>query len=67
MTAAILLWSGLFGAIGLGYFMYGKKQAALVPLCCGLALMIFPYFISNTYLLALIGSAITALPYFWRQ
>jgi len=33
---------------------------------CGLALMIFPYFISNTILLVAIGVALIALPYFVR-
>jgi len=42
-----LLWGLLFGSIGLGYFIYGKKQRAVVPLVCGLALMLFPYFVSN--------------------
>ncbi|EAU55227.1 hypothetical protein SPV1_10861 [Mariprofundus ferrooxydans PV-1] len=38
-----------------------------MPLACGLILMIFPYFISNTYLLVGIGSALVALPYFIRS
>jgi hypothetical protein len=61
-----LLWGLLFGSIGLGYFLYGKKQRAVVPLVCGLALMLFPYFISNPYLLAGIGAALSAIPYFLR-
>jgi len=63
-----LLWGLLFGSIGLGFFLYGKKQQAIVPLFCGLALMVFPYFyfVSNTFLLVAIGVALTALPYFVR-
>jgi hypothetical protein len=56
----------LFGSVGLGFFVYGKKQKAVVPLICGLALMIYPYFISNTILLVAIGAALIALPYFVR-
>jgi len=56
----------LFGAIGTGFFIYGKKQQALVPLFCGLGLMALPYFIANIYLLILAGIVITALPYFIR-
>ncbi|MFT5534792.1 MAG: hypothetical protein ACI8WM_001391 [Burkholderiaceae bacterium] len=67
MSTAIFLWGGFFGAIGFGYFMYGKKQGALVPLSCGLALMIFPYFVTNTVLLVIVGSVMSVLPYFWRQ
>jgi hypothetical protein len=56
----------LFGSIGLGFFLYGKKQRAAVPLVCGLALMIFPYFVSNTILLVVIGVALMVIPYFVR-
>ena len=61
-----LLWGLLFGSAGLGFFLYGKKQQAVVPLFCGLALMVFPYFVSNTILLVAIGFALIALPYFVR-
>jgi len=56
----------LFGAIGLGFFIYGKKQKAIVPLLTGIALFIFPYFISNAYALVLVGIILVALPYFIR-
>jgi hypothetical protein len=56
----------LFGSIGLGFFIYGKKQRAAVPLVCGLALMLFPYFVSNVMLLVGIGVLLIALPYFLR-
>jgi hypothetical protein len=62
----VLLWGLLFGSIGLGYFIYGKKQRAVVPLVCGLALMVFPYFVPNTILLVGIGALLTAIPYFLR-
>ncbi len=61
-----LLWGLLFGSAGLGFFLYGKKQQAVVPLFSGLALMVFPYFVSNTILLVAIGVALIALPYFVR-
>jgi hypothetical protein len=56
----------LFGSIGLGFFIYGKKQRAVVPLICGLALMLFPYFVSNVMLLVGIGVLLMAIPYFLR-
>ena len=46
--------------------MYGKKQKVLVPLICGLVLMIYPYFMSNVIALVVIGIALTAVPYFVR-
>jgi len=61
-----LFWGMAFGAIGLGFFSYGKKQKAIVPLVTGVALLVFPYFISNLYLLVLTGDALVVLPYFIR-
>ncbi len=61
-----LLWSVLFGSVGLGFFVYGKQQRAVVPLVCGLTLMAFPYFVSSTILLVILGIALMALPYFFR-
>jgi hypothetical protein len=46
--------------------VYGKRQRRGVPLACGLGLMIFPYLVSNTILLVLIGLVLAALPYFLR-
>jgi predicted membrane protein len=60
------LWGLLFGSIGLGFLIYGRKQRAVVPLVCGLALMIFPYFVSNTILLITIGIVLIVIPYFVR-
>jgi hypothetical protein len=66
MSASLLLWGVLFGAVGLGYFVYGKKQRAMVPLLCGLALMVVPYFIANVWVLVAVGIALAVIPYFVR-
>ena len=65
-STSLLIWGMLFGAIGLGYFTYGKKQKAVVPLFVGIALFIFPYFISNIYVLVAAGVILVVLPYFVR-
>jgi hypothetical protein len=65
-SEAWLLWGVVFGSIGLAYFVYGKKQQRFVPLLCGIALMVYPYFISNTVLLVAVGLVISAVPYFFR-
>ena len=59
-----LVWVILFGALGLGFFTYGRKQKAVVPLITGISLFIIPYFISNLYVLVFAGAALVALPYF---
>jgi hypothetical protein len=56
----------VFGSVGLGFFIYGKKQRAVVPLICGIALIVFPYFVSNVMLLVGVGVVLAASPYFFR-
>ncbi|HCA5150097.1 amino acid transport protein [Acinetobacter baumannii] len=56
----------MFSAIGLGYFLYGKKQKMTVPFTVGLVLMIFPYFIESNILLSGIGTLLSVIPYFLR-
>jgi hypothetical protein len=63
MNASTLMWGVLFGSIGLGFFVYGKKQKAMMPFLSGLGLMVFPYFISNPYILFITGLVFVALPF----
>ena len=66
MNTAQSLLGVLFSSIGFGYFLYGKKQKVIIPLVCGLVLMIFPYFIDQTLLLIGIGTALSIRTYFIR-
>jgi hypothetical protein len=59
-----LLWGFFFGTLGVGYFVYGKRQRTVVTLLCGIALMLFPYFVSSTMLLLSIGTALLIAPFF---
>ncbi len=63
---ALLLWSVLFSSIGLGFFMYGKKQQKLMPLTCGLGLMVYPYFVDSVPIVIAVGVVLIARPYFVR-
>lgn len=63
---SLLVWGMLFGSIGLGFFVYGKKQKAVVPLISGIALIVFPYFISNVTILVIVGVILVVIPYFVR-
>ena len=60
-----LIWGMIFGMFGVGYFMYGRKQRAAVPLVIGISLMIFPYFVSNIYILVILGVILVMVPY-WQ-
>lgn len=65
-STAVLMWGMLFGAIGFGFFLYGKKQRAVVPLIVGIALCVVPYFVANVYALVMVGVILVAIPYFAR-
>jgi hypothetical protein len=67
MTESSLLWGLLFGSIGFGFALYGKQQRAPLPLLCGVALMIYPYFVPNALALVAIGILLMAIPYFFRR
>lgn len=63
MSTAVLLWSLLFSSIGLGYFIYGKRQQKITALLSGVALCVYPYFIANVYLIVAIGVGLLAVPF----
>ena len=48
------LFAGIiFGSIGLGAFIYGKKNAFWRPVVIGIMLMAYPYFFQGHYLFIL--------------
>jgi len=63
MSTAVLIWSSLFSAIGLGYVIYGKRQRKGTALLSGALLCIYPYFAPNVYLLVALGVGLLALPF----
>ena len=65
-SESFLLCSVLFSSIGLGFFVYGRRQRSLMPLLTGLALMSYPYFVDTVTLLIGVGIVLIALPYFVR-
>jgi len=61
-------WSLVFGlvfsSIGLGYFIYGRRQDNAVTRYCGIALLMYPYFMDGRYDILVVGLLLTALPRF---
>jgi hypothetical protein len=66
-TFANLFGSLLFGAVGFGAFIYGKKVMNWKPMVIGAGLMAYPYFIASTALMYVIGAALCASLYFFRE
>ena len=59
-SPAYLVGAVLFGLIGLIAFRYGRKQERRITLWLGVALMVYPYAISSTWLLYGVGAALCA-------
>jgi hypothetical protein len=59
-----LLFSGLLiGAVGLGMFIYGKKRPEPKCLLIGIAMCVYPYFVSSVVLMWVIAVACIAAAY----
>jgi hypothetical protein len=67
MDSNLLMLSIVFGMIGMGMFMYGKKAGRMVPLGAGAGLMIVPYFISSVIVLVIVGVGLMAVPWVVRE
>lgn len=63
LDANSLLASLLVSSIGMATFVYGKRQSRLPQMVAGVALMVFPYFVSNVLLMA--GIAVVLLVGLW--
>ncbi len=63
MDGSSIIWSFLFGSVGMGYLLYGKKQKHTVALLSGVGLCAFPYFVSNLVLIIITGIVLMALPF----
>jgi len=63
MSATSLMIGVFTGAIGVGYFMYGKRQAKFVPLIAGMMLCVYPYFVDGVLWLLVIGAVLMAAPF----
>jgi hypothetical protein len=64
---ANLIAGFVFGSIGFVAFTYGKRMSLWKPMFCGIALMVYPYFVENMFLLFGIGGIGTAALFFLRD
>jgi hypothetical protein len=65
-SAANLIGGFVFGSIGFVAFIYGKRMNLWKPMFLGIALMVYPYFISDDLLMIAIGAVGTAGLFFLR-
>ena len=63
-----LIFTGLiFGSIGMGYIVYGRKQSNLMAFFAGVGLCVFPYFISSIWISIALGVGLVLLPFMIRN
>ena len=67
ITTSSLIAGLVFGSFGFAYWRYGKKRERAGMLWAGVALMVYPYFVENQLLLVLIGAALLALPFVYKD
>ena len=65
-STSYLLITLLFSSIGLGYFIYGKKQKHRVAFWTGIALMAYPNLISQPAPMVVTGLALMLIPKFLK-
>lgn len=58
-----LFLSMLWGTIGFGFFVYGKKQSAASFLLCGILLCVFPFFVKDALASLVIGLVLFIVPF----
>ena len=63
MSGANLIGGILFGSLGVGYFIYGKKQGKVAYLVCGAALTLYTFMVSSALLVVVIGLLLSAGPW----
>jgi hypothetical protein len=54
----------IFSSIGIGYFIYGRKQSNMVTRYCGIALVLYPYLVTDTLALVAVGVGLMLVPRF---
>ena len=51
---ASLIW----GSVGVGYFIYGKKQGSWIPMTGGILMIVVSYFIGSALLMSVLSIGI---------
>ena len=62
-STTFLFASLIWGSIGVGYWMYGKKQSSWVAMIGGALLIVASYFVGSALLMSLISVAIMVAVY----
>ena len=67
INSSFLIASLIWGSVGVGFFIYGKKQRLMIPLFGGIALIAISYLIASALYMSLASIGIIALIWFLHQ
>ncbi len=67
MNSVNLIVGGIFNAIGLAAFVYGKKQSKMKLMLIGSVLMVYPYLVTDAMILLAIGVLLTVALFIFRD
>lgn len=62
MSLPDLILNLLLSLVGSAYLLYGRKQGSLLPMLCGLLLLVAPYLVPGLLPQLLAGIGLAALP-----
>jgi hypothetical protein len=60
----VLFASLIWGSVGVGYFIYGKRQSSWVPMTGGVLIIAISYLTGSALVMSLLCSGIMGLVYF---
>jgi uncharacterized membrane protein len=63
LDAHFLFASLIWGSIGVGYCIYGKRQQSWVPMAGGILMIAVSHFVGSALLMSLICAALMGLVY----
>jgi hypothetical protein len=64
LDPTFLFASLIWGSIGVGYFIYGKKQQSIIALIGGVLMVTASYFVGSALLMSVICLGLMAAVYF---
>ena len=66
MDQSTLLVELVAGSVATGYFIYGRKQQRVIPLVCGMAMVIAPCVIDPLWGQITASAVLAAIPWVWK-
>lgn len=57
----------LTSSVGVGYFIYGKRQSRYLLMVAGAVLCVLPFFVFNPLTLAAVSAVVAAAPFVFQS